>query len=73
MSEDKTIDVRGLSCPEPAILTRQALLELEKGKLIVLTDSVTSRINIERTGKYAGWSAEVTQVDERTYQITLTK
>jgi TusA-related sulfurtransferase len=69
----KTLDVRGLSCPEPAMLTREALIELGKGTLVVLTDSATSRNNIERTGKLAGWSVEITQDDEQTYRIKLTK
>ncbi len=73
MSAMKTLDVRGLSCPEPAMLTREALIELGKGTLVVLTDSATSRNNIERTGKLAGWSVEITQDDEQTYRIKLTK
>jgi TusA-related sulfurtransferase len=73
MSEVKTIDARGLSCPEPAMLTRQALISLGKGKLIVLSDSLTSRTNIERTGKLAGWTAEVSQDADETYRIVLTK
>jgi len=73
MSEKKTLDVRGLSCPEPAMLTREALIKLVKGTLIVLTDSATSRNNIERTGKLAGWSIEITQDEEQTYRIKLTK
>lgn len=73
MSEVKTIDARGLSCPEPAMLTRQALISLGKGKLIVLSDSFTSRTNIERTGKLAGWTAEVSQDADETYRIVLTK
>lgn len=72
MSDPKTLDARGLSCPEPAMLTREALLALGSGALVVLTDSYTSRTNIERTGKLAGWKAEVTQ-DADTYRITLTK
>lgn len=73
MSAPKTIDARGLSCPEPAMLTRQALIDLGKGTLVVLTDSFTSRTNVERTGKLAGWKAAVVQDDEDTYRITLTK
>ncbi len=73
MSETTTIDARGLSCPEPAMLTRNALIALGKGRLIVLTDSFTSRTNVERTGKLAGWSAEVTQDEDQTYRIVLTK
>lgn len=73
MSDPKTIDARGLSCPEPAMLTREALLALGSGTLIVLTDSYTSRTNIERTGKLAGWKAEITQDADDSYRITLTK
>lgn len=73
MSDPKTIDMRGLSCPEPAMMTREALLALGSGTLIVLTDSYTSRTNIERTGKLAGWNAETTQDADETYRVTLTK
>jgi tRNA 2-thiouridine synthesizing protein A len=73
MSDPKIIDARGLSCPEPAMLTRKALLALGSGKLIVLTDSYTSRTNVERTGKLADWTAEITQDADETYRITLTK
>lgn len=73
MSDPRIIDVRGLSCPEPAMLTRQALIDLGKGTLVVLTDSFTSRTNVERTAKLAGWTAVVAQDDDETYRITLTK
>jgi hypothetical protein len=55
------------------MLTREALIALSKGTLVVLSDSFTSRTNIERTGKMAGWKAEVTQDTDETYRITLTK
>ncbi len=73
MTSAKILDVRGLSCPEPAMLTREALLSLGKGNLIVLSDSATSCHNIERTGKLAGWKAEVTDEGDHSYRITLTK
>ncbi len=61
------------------MLTREALLALGSGTLVVLTDSYTSRTNIERTGKLAGWKAEISQdaddtlTGTSTYRITLTK
>lgn len=73
MSDIKTIDARGLSCPEPAMLTRQELIALGKGQLIVLSDSYTSRSNIERTAKLAGWTAQISQDADGTYRIILTK
>lgn len=73
MSETKTLDVRGLSCPEPAMLTRQALMSLGRGMLTVLTDSATSCNNIERTARLAGWVVETARDDYQTYRVTLTK
>lgn len=73
MTQIKTLDVRGLSCPEPAMLTREKLIDLGSGTLIVLSDSFASRTNIERTGNKIGWQADVTQDDNETYRITLTK
>ena len=40
---------------------------------IVLSDSFTSRTNIERTGNKIDWKADVTQDDDETYRIVLTK
>jgi tRNA 2-thiouridine synthesizing protein A len=73
MTETKTLDVRGLSCPEPAMLTRETLKALGQGRLVVVSDSFTSRTNIERTGVMAGWKVAVTQDADETYTITLTK
>jgi tRNA 2-thiouridine synthesizing protein A len=73
MTENNTLDVRGLSCPEPAMLTREALIARKEGILVVLTDSDTSRGNIERTAKLAGWQAKTSQDPDLTYRITLTK
>lgn len=45
----KTIDVSGLSCPEPVIRTQAALKDLPRGEqLAVLVDTVTARENILR-------------------------
>jgi TusA-related sulfurtransferase len=73
MTEKNILDVRGLSCPEPAMLTREALAAQKEGALVVLTDSSTFRGNIERTGKLAGWKVETSQDADQTYRITLTK
>jgi tRNA 2-thiouridine synthesizing protein A len=72
MQATQTLDVRGLSCPEPALLTRQTLLELGRGALEVLADSSTARNNIERTAKLVGWTAAVSE-EPGCYRITLTK
>jgi len=50
MKEPKTLDVRGLSCPEPAMLTREALIAIGSGTLVVISDSFTSSITPPHPG-----------------------
>lgn len=61
MNEQRTVDARGLSCPEPAMLTRQALQSLAGGVVTVLVDSGTSRDNIVRTAERMGWRLSAEQ------------
>jgi len=49
------LDVRGLSCPEPVLNTRNRLIKMQKGLLEVLTDSGTSRDNVRRAAEKLGW------------------
>jgi len=58
-----TVDVRGLSCPQPVILVQKAI---EKGKfpLEVLADSVTSRENVRRIAEKLGCKVEITAQDD---------
>jgi len=68
-----TVDARGLSCPEPALMTRQALLTAGEGAVVVLVDAATARDNVARTAELAGWQAVVeTQIDG-SYRLMLTK
>lgn len=67
-----TVDARGLSCPEPALLTHQALMKVGQGVIIVLVDSVTSRNNVSRTARLAGWQATSEDQSDGSFKITLT-
>jgi len=53
------VDARGLSCPQPVILARQAI---ERGQfpIEVLVDTVTSRENVRRMARRAGCSVQMT-------------
>ncbi len=43
----KTVDTKGLKCPQPLIMMKEALLEMEPGeKVTVLTDNETSLQNL---------------------------
>jgi len=66
------IDARGLSCPQPVVLTNKKIKELEKGVLEVLVDTETSRENVSRFAQQSGWQVEVNRVDED-YHLVLRK
>lgn len=54
------IDVRGLSCPEPVVLVRRALLEADETEEIkVLLSTVVAQDNVRRLATTLGWQSEV--------------
>lgn len=66
------VDARGLSCPQPVILTRKKIKELERGTFEVLVDSNTSKENVSRMVRHAKWDVEVEETEDG-YRLTLTK
>jgi tRNA 2-thiouridine synthesizing protein A len=64
-----SIDARGLSCPQPVILTRKALQESEGNEVVVLVDSVTQVYNCTRAAEKLGWRADCQQKPD-TYELT---
>ncbi len=67
------VDARGLSCPQPVMLTSKALKKLGKGAVEVLVDSGTARDNVSRLGKNSGWTVTVEEQPEGSYRIVLKK
>ena len=50
----KVIDARGLSCPEPVIMTKNALAS-EDAAYEVLVDNVTAKENVTRFANHQGY------------------
>ncbi len=67
----KTIDARGLSCPQPVMLAAEAVT---KGELPieVLVDTVTARENIFRMAKSKGLQVSVDDLKGK-FKLTLAK
>jgi tRNA 2-thiouridine synthesizing protein A len=63
-----SVDARGLSCPQPAILARKAI-EAGLFPIEVLVDSVTSRENVRRLAENEGCKVTVAQVGDE-YRLT---
>jgi tRNA 2-thiouridine synthesizing protein A len=73
MSSNKIIDARGLSCPQPAMLTRQVIQKIDKGTVEVLVDSVTARENVSRLAKSAGWTVNIEDQPDGSLRVMLKK
>jgi TusA-related sulfurtransferase len=74
MSETaKTIDARGLSCPQPVILVMDAIKQGTSNELVVLVDTDTSRENVIRAATSQGWQVKDIETQEDEYRIILQK
>jgi TusA-related sulfurtransferase len=67
------IDARGLSCPQPVILTLNRLKEMDKGQIDVLVDTDTSKENVSRAAMSKGWQVKDVQPDGQGYRVILEK
>lgn len=56
MKESIQIDVRGLSCPEPVMMTMDAMDEYKGQTIKVLANEAHTRTNIEKMLKHQGIS-----------------
>jgi len=53
------IDARGLSCPQPVVLTKKALEEMRTGIIEVIVDNNASAENVARFARNAGCGVEI--------------
>ena len=54
------LDARGLSCPEPVIMIRKAMMSKEKAYEMTV-DNVTSRENVTRYAEHQGYTVIVSE------------
>ena len=59
----KTLDARGLSCPEPVIMIRKAMASKEK-RYEMIVDNQTSKENVTRYAEHQGYKVTVTEKTE---------
>jgi len=56
----KPIDARGLSCPEPVIMIRKAMMSKEPAYEMIV-DNVTSKENVTRYAEHQGYTVSVSE------------
>lgn len=54
-----SLDLRGLSCPQPVVETKKALSEIPEGTLSVTVDNAASRDNVKRFAEGKGCAVKV--------------
>lgn len=56
------VDARGLACPQPVLLTMEAMKSTSDSEIEILVDNEASRENVSRAAVTQGWN--VAQSDE---------
>ncbi len=67
----RIVDARGFSCPQPVILTRNAI-QTGRFPIEVLVETVTSRENVRRAAERLGCSVLVEETGDD-FKLTLAK
>lgn len=67
----KQLDARGLSCPEPVIMIRKAMMGKDSAYEMVV-DNPTSKENVTRHAEHQGYKVEVKEQGGE-YTLTMTK
>ncbi|WP_308774395.1 sulfurtransferase TusA family protein [uncultured Bilophila sp.] len=69
----RTVDTRGLSCPQPLILFHQAIAENTAEPLDVLVDNEASLENVTRAAEKKGWNVTSKDKGEGVFRLELRK
>ena len=63
----KIVDARGLSCPQPVLMTLDAIKSGSDGELEVIVDNMASRENVVRAAESKGWNVfDIKDNDDKT-------
>jgi len=69
----KIVDASGLSCPQPVLMTLDAIKSDSDAELEVIVDNVASRENVVRAAESKGWNVfDIKDNDDNT-QIFIRK
>ena len=68
-----TVDARGLSCPQPVIMTLDEIKHGKDKEIIVLVDTDTSKENVTRAATSQGCRVNDVSPEGEGYRITITK
>jgi len=67
------VDVRGLSCPQPVLMSLEEMKKMAKGEITVLVDTDTSKENVVRAAESQGWLVDKIENEGGGYRISIMK
>lgn len=67
------VDARGLSCPQPVIITLNEIKKINHGDIVIMVDTDTAKENVNRAAKGQGWEVADIQPEDDGYQVTIRK
>ncbi|MFP3928301.1 MAG: sulfurtransferase TusA family protein [Desulfobacteraceae bacterium] len=67
------VDARGLSCPQPVLMTLDEIKRQAKGEIEILVDTDTSKENVSRAAQSQGWRIIEVSEEEGGYRVSIRK
>ncbi len=65
------LDARGLSCPQPVLMTLDEIKKLKQGEIEILVDTETSRENVSRAAESRKWEVQEVQEEGDGYRLRI--
>ncbi len=67
------VDARGLSCPQPVLMTLDEIKTGNTSEIEILVDTETSKENVSRAATSQGWKVADISEEGDEYKITIRK
>ncbi|MBC2714767.1 MAG: preprotein translocase subunit TatB [Desulfobacteraceae bacterium] len=68
---ETTVDARGLSCPQPVLMTLDELKKTTAAEIVVLVDTEASKENVSRAVESQGWKVLNITEEEDSYRLEI--
>jgi tRNA 2-thiouridine synthesizing protein A len=65
------VDARGLSCPQPVLMTMDEIKRVSQGEIEILVDTDTSKENVSRAALSKGWTVKDVKEEGEGYRVTI--
>jgi len=67
------VDARGLSCPQPVLMTMDEIKKGSAEEIEVLVDTDTSKENVSRAAESKGWAVKNVAEEGEGYRVAIAR